>query len=372
MDFFWTSLKKDLSLADRILFLCSFMLALCGVFCIYSAASGTTGRGFDFALKQTAWLLFSVFMMIFVMFIGHRKLLENAYALFGLALLLLLLTALLAPKVKGAQSWLGFGGVRFQPSEFAKVSIILALSRFLSTYPPIDIKTFFASLSVIALPVLLVLLQPDAGSALVYLVISFIMLLTAGTPLKYIGTIIGSGLTAIPFLIIFVLKEYQKNRLLVFLDPMRDPLGAGYNVIQSKIAVGSGEITGKGFMLGTQSKLKFLPEPHTDFIFSVFSEEFGFIGNLVLIFLFTLLLFRIIFIGINSRDRRCKILVSGVAAWLWFQMLESIGMSIGLLPVTGLPLPFLSYGGSSLLSIFISLGIVASIHIDEESNKQRF
>ena len=370
MDFFWTALKKDISLADRILFFCAFMLALEGIFCIFSAASGAQGRGFDFALRQSAWLVFSLFMMIFVMYTGHRKLLENAYALFGLALFLLLLTDLLAPKVKGAQSWLGFGGIRFQPSEFAKVSIILALSKFLSRYPPLDLKTFFAALGIISLPVLLVLIQPDAGSALVYLVISFIMLFAAGTPLKYLGSIVGLGLSAVPFLIIFVLKEYQKNRLLVFLDPMRDPLGAGYNVIQSKIAVGSGEVIGKGFMLGTQSKLKFLPEPHTDFIFSVFSEEFGFVGNMILILLFSILLFRIIFIGINSRDRRCKILVSGVAAWLWFQMLESIGMSIGLLPVTGLPLPFLSYGGSSLLSIFIALGIVMSVFIEEASNKR--
>ena len=125
-------------------------------------------------------------------------------------------------------------------------------------------------------------------------------------------------------------------------------------------------------MLGTQSKLKFLPEPHTDFIFSVFSEEFGFIGNLILIFLFTVLLFRIIFIGIKSKDRNCKILVSGVAGWLWFQMFESMGMSIGIVPVTGLPLPFLSYGGSSLLSIFITLGIVASVYVDEAENRRRF
>ena len=242
----------------------------------------------------------------------------------------------------------------------------------MSRYPPTDLKTFFAALGIIALPVFLVLIQPDAGSALVYLVISFIMLLAAGTPLKYLGTIVGLGVAAIPFLIIFVLKEYQRNRILVFIDPMRDPLGAGYNVIQSRIAVGSGGLTGKGFMLGTQSKLKFLPEPHTDFIFSVFSEEFGFIGNLILIFLFTVLLFRIIFIGIKSKDRNCKILVSGVAGWLWFQMFESMGMSIGIVPVTGLPLPFLSYGGSSLLSIFITLGIVASVYVDEAENRRRF
>ena len=352
--------------------LCAFMLGLWGVFCIYSAAGGVTGRGFDYALRQAAWLFVSFAAMLITMMIGHRKLLEGAYYLFYLTLILLLLTALLAPKVKGAQSWLGFGGIRFQPSEFAKIAIILAMSKFFSRYPPLDIKTFFAGLGVIALPVLLVLLQPDAGSALVYLVISFGMLLTAGTPLKYLGSIIGLGLASLPVLIMFVLKDYQINRLLVFLDPMRDPLGSGYNVIQSRIAVGSGGFAGEGFMLGTQSKLKFLPEPHTDFIFSVFSEEFGFIGNLILIALFALLLFRIILTGLKCRDRRCKILTSGVASWLWFQMFESIGMSIGLTPVTGLPLPFLSYGGSSLLATFIALGLVASVYIEEVNTKRRF
>lgn len=371
MKFLLASLKEDLSLSDRILFLCALTLSLWGVFCIYSAAGGAEGRGLDYAIRQSAWLAFSLFSMISIMAVGHRKLFEGAYPLFGLVLLLLLLTDLLAPKVNGAQSWLGIGGIRFQPSEFAKISIILVLSKFLSSYPPVNLKAFFAALGIIALPVLLVLIQPDAGSALVYLVISFIMLLAAGTPLKYLGVIIASVLAAIPFLIIFVLKEYQRNRILVFIDPMRDPLGAGYNVIQSRIAVGSGGMTGKGFMLGTQSKLKFLPEPHTDFIFSVFSEEFGFIGNLILIFLFSLLLFRVIFIGIRSKDRRCKILASGVAAWLWFQMFESMGMSIGIVPVTGLPLPFLSYGGSSLLSTFIALGLVASIYIEEVRSKRR-
>ena len=372
MKFFWSSLKEDLALTDRFLFLFALTLASWGVFCIYSAAAGTNGRGLDLAVKQTAWLLFSVFAMLVVMIIGHRKMLEGAYWLYGLMLFLLLLTDLVAPKVNGAQSWLGFGGIRFQPSEFAKIAIILAMSKFLSRYPPLDFKTFMAGLGVISLPVLLVLLQPDAGSALVYLVISFGMLLAAGTPFKYLGGLVGLGLSMIPVLIIFVLKEYQRNRILVFIDPMRDPLGAGYNVIQSRIAVGSGGVFGKGFMLGTQSKLKFLPEPHTDFIFSVFSEEFGFVGNMILILLFSLLLFRVIFTGIKSRDRRCKILVAGVASWLWFQMFESIGMSIGLTPVTGLPLPFLSYGGSSLLATFMALGLVASIYIEEVVNKRGF
>lgn len=369
---FWASLLEDLSLTDRLMMFCAVMLALWGVLCIYSAGAGGSGRGLDLAMKQLAWLMVSVAAMLLVMMFGHNRLLEGAYPLYGLTLLLLLLTDLLAPKVKGAQSWLGVGGLRFQPSEFAKITIILMMSKFLSRYPPLDFKTFMAGLGVVSLPVILVLIQPDAGSALVYLVISFGMLLAAGTPLRYLGGIAGIGAVSLPVLFMFVLKDYQKNRILVFIDPMRDPLGAGYNVIQSRIAVGSGGFTGKGFMLGTQSKLKFLPEPHTDFIFSVFSEEFGFVGNIVLILLFGLMLFRITLTGLRSRDRRCKILTAGVTSWLWFQMFESMGMSIGLTPVTGLPLPFLSYGGSSLLATFIALGLVASIYIEGGSSMRGF
>ncbi len=371
MSSFWESLKEDLSLSDRLILFCSLSLSFWGVFCIYSAAAGTAGRGFDYAFRQAAWLAVSVIAMLLVMLVGHHKLLEGAYPLYGLTLLILFLT-LLTPKVNGAQSWLGFGGIRFQPSEFAKIVIILTMSKFLSRYPPFDFKTFMMGLGVITLPVLLVLIQPDAGSALVYIVISFGMFFAAGTPMKYLGSLIALGLSAVPVMFMFFLKDYQKNRILVFIDPMRDPLGAGYNVIQSRIAVGSGGVSGKGFMLGTQSKLKFLPEPHTDFIFSVFSEEFGFIGNSILIILFTILLFRVISAGVRSKDRRSKILVSGIASWLWFQMFESMGMSIGLLPVTGLPLPFLSYGGSSLLAIFIALGLVLSVYIEGSSSRHVF
>ncbi len=366
---FWIRLKDDIALTDRLMILCALILSMWGVFCVYSAGAGIMGRGFDLAFRQSMWLLISVIAMLIIMYIGHRKMLEGAYPLYGLMLLFLLLTDLFAPKVNGAQSWLGVGSLKVQPSEFAKISIILMMSKFLTRYPPLDIKTFLAGLGVISLPVLLVLLQPDAGSALVYLVISFGMLVAAGTPFKFLGTLVGLGLSAIPILIMFVLKDYQKKRILVFLDPKRDPLGAGYNVIQSRIAVGSGGVYGKGYMLGTQSKLKFLPEPHTDFIFSVLSEEFGFIGNLILILLFALLLFRITLTGIRSKDRRCKILTAGVSSWLWFQMFESIGMSIGLTPVTGLPLPFISYGGSSMLAIFIALGLVASVYIEGAERK---
>ena len=372
MKVFFERLREIFALTDRILLISAVILAVSGIFCIYSAASGAvnSGRGFDFAMRQCSWFIVSLLLMFMVMFAGYYKLLDGAYPLYGLMLLLLLLTALLAPKVNGAQSWLGFGGIRFQPSEFAKIVIILVMSKFLSRYPPIDFKTFMAGIGIVMLPVILVLLQPDAGSALVYLVIAFGMLLAAGTPFKFLGSLVGLGLAVIPIAYFFVLKEYQKMRILVFMDPMRDPLGAGYNVIQSRIAVGSGGFFGKGFLMGTQSKLKFLPEPHTDFIFSVFSEEFGFFGNMIFILLFGILLFRVIFAGLKTKDRRCKILVSGIVSWLWFQMFESAGMSIGIVPVTGLPMPFLSYGGSSLLAIFIALGLVASISIEGANNKR--
>nr|WP_315101879.1 rod shape-determining protein RodA [uncultured Fretibacterium sp.] len=355
--------KDDVAELDRILLGCALFLAGCGVLCVFSAGAGRMGRGWDFALRQSLWLAAGCLAMFFMVAVGYRRLLDAAYPIYGLTLFLLFLTVLLAPRIKGAQSWLSLGFFRFQPSEFAKISLILMLSKWLSRYPPLNLRAFLGGLGVAAPAVVLVLAQPDTGSALVYLVITFGMLFVAGTPLRYLGTLGGLGVAAAPFLW-FCLKEYQKLRLLVFLDPMRDPLGAGYNVIQSRIAVGSGGFWGKGFMMGMQSKLRFLPEPHTDFIFSVYSEEFGFLGTSILLFLFGVLLYRIAAAGLRSRDRRCKIMMSGIAVWIWFQMFESIGMSIGLMPVTGLPLPFLSYGGSALLSVFVALGLVGSVYID--------
>ena len=355
--------KDDVAELDRVLLGCVLFLVGCGVLCVFSAGAGYRGRGWDFALRQSLWMASGIVVMLFVVAVGYRRLLDIAYPLYGLTLFLLFLTALLAPRIKGAQSWISLGFFRFQPSEFAKISLILLLSKWLSRYPPLNLKAFFGGLGVAAPAVVLVLAQPDTGSALVYLVITLGMLFIAGTPLRYLGAAAGLSVAAAPFLWFF-LKEYQKLRLLVFLDPMRDPLGAGYNVIQSRIAVGSGSFGGKGFMMGMQSKLRFLPEPHTDFIFSVYAEEFGFAGTTLLLLLFAVVFSRVVAAGLRSRDRRCKILVSGVAVWIWFQMFESIGMSIGLMPVTGLPLPFLSYGGSALLSVFVALGLVGSVYAD--------
>lgn len=360
-------LKEDAASFDRLMFFCIFSLTCWGILCVYSAGAGTAGRGWSLACRQAGWLALSCGVMFAAFAAGHRRLLDAAYPIYGATLLLLLITALTAARVKGAQSWISIGVLRFQPSEFGKISLILVMSKFLSRCPPHSLKAFFAGLGVAAPAVLLVLIQPDTGSAIVYLVIVFGMMLTAGLPFLYIWVMTALGVMASPFMWM-MLKEYQKMRLLVFLDPMRDPLGAGYNVIQSRIAVGSGGFWGKGFMNGMQSKLRFLPEPHTDFIFSVCSEEFGFLGACVMMLIFALLLFRIVKTGMRSRDMRCKIFSAGVTMWIWFQMFESIGMSIGLMPVTGLPLPFLSYGGSSLFSVFAALGIIWSIHV---SNTRR-
>lgn len=357
-------LREDLFSLDRLMTGCALALALWGILCVYSAGAGPLGRGGDLALRQTGWMLLSCFALFLVLAIGHQRFLDLAYPIYALTLLLLLLTVLLAPKIKGAQSWISVLGFRFQPSEFAKISLILMMSKFLSRYPPLTPRAFLSALGVAALPVLLVLLQPDAGSALIYLVIALGMLFAAGAPLRYLAALMGAGFAVLPFVVLFGLKEYQRLRLLVFLDPMRDPLGAGYNVIQSRIAVGSGGFLGKGFMQGMQSKLRFLPEPHTDFIFSVCSEEFGFLGDCLLLLLFAVLLSRVAGAGMRSRDWRSKVLTAGVAMWIWFQVFESIGMSIGLMPVTGLPLPLLSYGGSSLLATFIALGLVGSVYIE--------
>jgi len=361
-DFSLSTLRDDLVALDKLLFGSLAMLVILGIVCIFSAGSGYEGRGGVYATRQLGWFAIACVAYVTVIAIGYERLLELAYPIYGVTLFLLLFTLMVAPQVKGAQRLIPLGFIRFQPSEFAKISLIIVLTKFLSRYPPLSIKPFLGALGV-GLPLLfLVLIQPDVGSGMVYVVIIISMLFAAGSSLKYFCSIAITGMVMLPFAW-FYLKDYQKMRLLVFLDPTRDPLGAGYNAIQSRIAVGSGSLWGKGFLQGLQSKLRFLPEPHTDFIFSVYAEEFGFWGSFLLLVIFGLVFARIITAGLKSRDTRGKIIVVGVAGWIWFQMFESIGMSIGIMPITGIPLPFLSYGGSALLSVSIALGLVGSVYV---------
>ncbi|MCL2009100.1 MAG: rod shape-determining protein RodA [Synergistaceae bacterium] len=367
--FSFSALKEDMAALDKLLFGSIVLLGVLGVVCIFSAGAGYAGRGWTYAARQLSWLSIACAAYVAIVSVGYEKIMDLAYPIYGVTLLLLLLTLLVAPAVKGAQRVIPLGFISFQPSEFAKISLIIVLTKFLSRYPPLTLKPFLGGIGV-GLPALfLVLIQPDAGSGMVYVVIIMSMLFVAGPPLKYFFSMMIAGMALLPFAW-FSLKEYQKMRLLVFLDPTRDPLGAGYNAIQSRIAVGSGSLWGKGFLQGMQSKLRFLPEPHTDFIFSVYAEEFGFWGSFLLLAAFGLVFTRVITAGMKSRDIRGKILVAGVAGWIWFQMFEAIGMSIGLMPITGIPLPFLSYGGSSLLSVSIALGLVGSVYASANSAKR--
>jgi len=343
------------------------LLFMVGLISIYSA---TASRGYIaryFVYRQIIWGLISSGAFLLVFCVGYQRLLKWSAIIYAIVLLLMAFVLVAGTISRGSQSWidigrlLHLGQVRIQPSELGKVSLALVLSSWLSRFPPSRFKNFLGALIIAGLSGMLVLLQPDLGTAAVYACVTLGILFAAGAPKKYIGTLMAIALICLPVGWHF-LKEYQKLRLLVFINPYLDPLGAGYNVIQSRIAVGAGGLWGKGFLKGTQSKLYFLPEPHTDFIFSVFAEEFGFVGAVSIVALFGFLLYRLLRTAKLTKDKRAKMYIVGISAWIWFQVVESIAMSMGLAPVTGLPLPLLSYGGSSLVSISVAFAIVQSIY----------
>jgi len=338
------------------------LLIITGVVCVFSAGGGSDGIGDTIAIRQLVFSLISVIAMLIVVITGYSKFLEWSYHLYFLSLFLLALVLVIGFTTKGAQSWLNLGPFRFQPSEFGKIAFALVLAKHLTRYSPGTYKGFWGTVLLASPSIILILMEPDLGSAAVYCFMLFIALVIAGGINRHLLILSSLGLGILPLGWHF-LKDYQKLRLLVFLNPALDPLGAGYNVIQSRIAVGSGGLFGKGYLQGMQSKLHFLPEPHTDFIFSVLAEEWGFAGALCLMVIFSILLWKIIRIGINSKDLRAKIYVATISAWIWFQLAEGIAMSMGLSPVTGLPFPFISYGGSSLMSLSIALAFIISIQL---------
>ena len=362
----WSETSKGL---DRIMLALTLILFALGLLSIYSAGAGVRRLTTLYAMKQALWGGLSAVAYVLVLKIGYQNFMRWSFWIYGGSLLLLGVLLVMGTVSRGAQSWFNFGFFAFQPAEFGKLALILFLSCFCSRYPPDTLRKLFYALALAGLSVLLILLQPDLGSALVYGTVIFVMLVVAGTPGKYLGGMVALSFVALPFFW-GTLKAYQKLRLIVFLDPYVDPQGAGYNVIQSRIAVGSGGLWGKGFLHGTQGRLHFLPEPHTDFIFSVFAEEFGFIGGVTVILLFALLLWRMLRVAFETKDNRAKLLCVGVSAWLWFQVMESIAMSMGLAPITGLPLPLFSYGGSSLLMEVLGLALVQSVAIS--LSKERF
>jgi rod shape determining protein RodA len=262
----------------------------------------------------------------------------------------------------GSRRWITLGPVSIQPSEFMKLAIVLVLARYFSRTRPagLGLREAFIPLALTAVPAAAILAQPDLGSAAILVIVAVTMLVLGGVRLRWLAAMVAPLLVAAP-LLWGHLKAYQQRRILTFLDPDMDPLGAGYHVIQSKIAVGSGMIWGKGFLQGTQNHLNFLPEQHTDFIFSVFAEEWGFVGGLLLASLYLTVVLRGLVIAAHARDRFGVLLVLGVTSVVFWQAVINVGMTTGLLPVVGIPLPFFSYGGSSVLCLLAGIGLAMNV-----------
>ena len=364
----WSDIKKN---ADWLFVLVTLFLFAFGLAAIYSAsasfAKGSAAVS-GFVVRQIIWGGIGAFIYIAAVKTDYRNVMKLAAPLLICTVLMLTALLILGHTAKGAQRWFNLGFFRFQPSEFGKVVFALALSKLCAALPPNTPRGIGAAIAVAGAVMLPIMLQPDLGSSLVYAVMLFAVFIVSGMPVRILASIAGAGAAALPLLWL-VMKPYQKMRVMVFLDPTVDPQGAGYNVIQSRIAVGSGGLFGKGFMHGTQGKLHFLPEPHTDFIFSVFSEEFGFIGAALVLLLFAVLLWRILNISQYTKDMNGKLFCVAVAAWLWFQIAESVAMSMGLAPVTGIPLPLFSYGGSSILVISLALGLVQSVNVAAKQDR---
>jgi rod shape determining protein RodA len=304
-------------------------------------------------------------MMLFVAFINIKFWHIAAYLFYSIIILLLIWVSFFGISVSGSQRWLDLYFIALQPSELMKIAIILCLAKYYHRLKTEEVNKFtgiFVSLVIIIIPMILVLAQPDLGTSILIALSGLVILWLGGVKIKYFFYSFVSFLIALPFIISF-LKPYQKLRILTFLDPDRDPLGAGYQIIQSKIAIGSGGFYGKGFLKGTQSYLDFLPEKHTDFIFTLFSEEFGFIGSILLLILYLIIIFRIIRAGIISRSSFAKLFCFGFAFAIFVYISVNLSMVLGLLPIVGSPLPIMSYGGSSMLATMIGFGIVMSAKI---------
>jgi len=349
---------------DVKLILVFFLLFLIGIISIYSSTyNEKNSYGSIFFYRQIIWMVVGIIGIILLMKISCQRILEWSYLIYFINVILLILVLFFGISRGGGYRWLRIGIFNFQPSEFAKLSLVLVTVRFLISSRKNNFKFDKAVILLIILfiPVILVALQPDLGTSLVFIPIVFGIWFISGLGFRYLVTFTVLGLLSSPLLWL-VLKDYQKQRLLVFIKPELDPLGAGYTVVQSKIAVGSGGIIGKGWLSGTQNILNFLPERHTDFIFSIIGEEWGFLGTLFVLGLYIYLIKRGLTIAANANQRYDKLLAAGIIILLAIHIIINIGMTMGIMPAVGLPLPFISYGGSNLVAIMICIGVLLEIY----------
>ncbi len=342
------------------------VLAICAIALLnmYSAGNSlVTVKGEPVYVKQFFWFLIGLIAMIVFFGIDYRLINEYAYVIYSVTLFFLLVLFFYGEITRGTQRWFVLGGFSFQPSELAKLSVILALSKFFSANDVNEnygLRQLWIPVLMVLVPFVLIMKQPDLGTAMVLVIILISMIFFIGVRWQSVLVVVTSGLLLLPVCWHF-LKDYQKDRILTFLNPEMDPLGAGYHIIQSIIAVGSGGFFGKGFLKGTQSQLRFLPEHQTDFIFSVYAEEWGFIGGLVLLVLFMSVVFWGLRIARQSRDLLGTLIAFGITMLFFWEMLINIGMVLGIVPVVGIPLPFFSYGGSALVVLMMATGLLMNI-----------
>jgi len=356
------SLRDKFFSIDFVLLFSVLLLGIISMFAMYSTAGGEM----DYHTKSHI-LRFVIFFSLFfiISFFQIRFWHQTSYLIYIFIFILLLGVKYFGLTSSGSQRWINFYVMNLQPSELMKVGLILFLAKYYHRVPVNEvnrIKYLFTPIVALIAPVLLVITQPDLGTSILIAAGGIIVAWLAGVKIKFFAYLTIGFLSFLPIAISF-LKPYQKARILTFLNPDRDPLGAGYQIIQSKIAIGSGGLFGKGFLNGSQSYLDFLPEKHTDFIFTLFSEEFGFFGSILILLLYCLIIHRIINIGHTTRSNFGKLYCYGFASAFFIYVAVNMGMVLGLLPIVGAPLPIMSYGGSSMMAIMIGLGIVMSCRV---------
>ncbi len=355
--------KKELKNVEWKILIAVIILCIFGLIALFSA---TQANNYDEFNKQLIWLVVSVIAMIIFLFVDYEKL--GSFALvYYLAIIVLLIGVLFTTPINGATSWFDIGFFSFQPGEFAKIAVILFVA-----YAIVKVQEkgkneinnplkLLAILGLAAIPILLIVVQPDYGTAIAFVVAIGLMIIMSGLDKKYIFVISIIIIIAVPLIYLYVLPDHAKTRIEVFLNPESDPRGAGYNIIQSKLAIGAGELTGMGLLNGNQTQLGFLYPKTTDFIFSVIGEEMGFVisGSIILIYVY--LISKCIYIAKTAKDEIGMLIATGITGIFIYHFVQNVGMVMGLLPITGVPLPFVSYGGSSLITNFIFIGILLNI-----------
>lgn len=348
-----------------------YLIGLVGVAMIYAATDGIWNHG---ALQHGIRMIVAGGLLLGVALVDIKFWYNIAYPVFVFALILLLGVDVFGVSVNGSQRWLNLGFMRLQPSEMMKLALVLAMARFYHDLDPSRVSRvsgIMGALLLIALPVQFILRQPDLGTTLLLAATGIVLIYLAGVNWRVIVSAIASAAIIIPLFFRFGLKEYQRSRILTFLDPSRDPTGASYHITQSKIALGSGGVTGKGFMAGTQRQLEWVPENRTDFIFTVIGEEFGLLGSLLTMGIYGALIGLCVWLSLQCKNLFSQLLILGVTTTFALYVFINLGMVMGVLPVVGVPLPLISYGGTVILTVMFGFGLILSAHLHRGSELPR-